>query len=55
MQVDYKEGQEMMKLGYLQPEEVKKMAGEPAQVGGNLDKKPKEENAVGSYQTGWSI
>jgi hypothetical protein len=44
--VNYKSGQEMMNLGYLNNDEVRKMSGEPAQGGVQTDQKDKEAPLV---------
>lgn len=52
MQVDHKEGQEMMKLGYLNNDEIKRMAGEPAQghrQGQANQDKPRDEPVAACY------
>lgn len=38
MENNYKNGQEMMNLDYLSPEEVKKMTGEPAHLDSHKEK-----------------
>lgn len=38
MENNYKNGQELMNLDYLTPEEVKKMAGEPAHLDNQKEK-----------------
>lgn len=50
MQVDYREGQELMKLDYLNQDEVGRMAGKPAQATGTLENKVKDEAAVYSLK-----
>lgn len=46
MDVNYKGGQEMMNLNYMNDAEVKKMAGNPAQAGGRFDSKTVANSSV---------
>ena len=46
MNVNSRSGQRLMNLDNPNEDEVKKMAGEPAQSGSALDKRPRDESPV---------